>query len=169
MNKPIESGMDFSPLFEAGKAFYLEKSTLLSSLGAGVRTVEFLMLPTDKLMYIVEAKSSSPKPTPDNTVKLDEFFNEISEKFLHSFDLYMSTYLGLQAKNDNDIPDYILAKKPSELKIKLVLVINGHHETWLSPILDGLNKKLLAKRKIWKVEIAVLNDSMAREMALITA
>ena len=59
----IESGMDFSPLFESNNTIYIEKSIFLNKLGNGVKTVEFLTLMPGKKLYFVEAKSSAPNPS----------------------------------------------------------------------------------------------------------
>ena len=80
-----ESGMKFGP-FEYSHIFQIEKSKLYKNLH-NVRTVEFILENNNKLQFI-EAKSSSPKPVPDNLVRFEEFIDEISQKFLHSLNLY---------------------------------------------------------------------------------
>ena len=58
-----ESGMKFGP-FEYSHIFQIEKSKLYKNLH-NVRTVEFILENNNKLQCI-EAKSSTPKPVPDN-------------------------------------------------------------------------------------------------------
>ena len=62
MRDYIESGMDFSPLFENDNSFYIEKSHFLHKLGDGIKSVEFVSLMPGKRLYFIEAKSSAPSP-----------------------------------------------------------------------------------------------------------
>jgi len=64
----IESGMDFSPLFEGEtNTIYIEKSNFYNKInsGGGIKTVEFLHMRQHKQrvqLYFIEAKKSAPNP-----------------------------------------------------------------------------------------------------------
>lgn len=90
MKRITESDMVFE--FADEKVFQMEGSELHASVGDGIKTVEFIASLNENSLNFVEAKSSSPQP--GNQKDFWEFINEISEKFLHSFALYLSAALG---------------------------------------------------------------------------
>lgn len=53
-------------------------------------------------------------------------------------------------------------------KKKYVLIINGHEETWLPPLIEDLRRKTRCFHEIWNSELVVMNDKIARETHLIT-
>ena len=88
----VESGMIFGNYPEE-KVFKLENSQTHKSVGTGVRSVEFLYMLKEDMLAFVEAKSSSPRK--ENSMKrYTEFINEILEKFVHSFDMYVASKVG---------------------------------------------------------------------------
>ena len=55
-----------------------------------------------------------------------------------------------------------------EAKLKFILVVkNAEDITWLVGPMAELKARLLQIRKIWDVEVAVLNEGLAREHKLI--
>ena len=70
-----ESGMNFV----ADNAFHIEKSYIYAGLGVGVKSVEFVRMIGNSLIF-VEAKTSFPKPdgTPSTDDK-ERFRNSISD------------------------------------------------------------------------------------------
>jgi len=157
-----ESGMAFG-LYDSEYLFYIEESYIRKSLD--LRTVEFILGYKDNEVLMVEAKSSSPRP--GNLMDFDEFINEISNKFVHSIDLYFS--LALKRLNDSsrDMPDFFKKSDYSGIKISLLLVINGHRISWLPPIKDALKSQLKRHIKTWRLDIAVMNHEQARSYGLL--
>ena len=160
MKEYIESGMNFAPLFEKDNSFYIEKSKFLKKLGDGVKTVEFLSLMPGKKLYFIEAKSSAPNP--GNGDDFNEFCWELHEKFQHSLDLFVSEKLKVNIDSDDEFPGYF-REKFCEYRIIFLLIIKNHKIEWCSDVLDGLQRKLIALRKIWKIEIIVWNREKALE------
>lgn len=153
-----ESGMIFGS-FPVENVFYIEKSKAYQKMcSAGVKTVEFILLHSKKGLFFIEAKSSSSQKD------IDFFIEEIAEKFKHSFELWMSIY---ERRNAADISEKFLQVDMGAVPLKYVLVINGHEEKWLEPIMVELNKALLPYKKIWGLNIAVMNEEIAKSEKLI--
>ena len=89
MIRVVESNMIFE--FEEKHIFQIENSNLHSSLGDGIKTVEFVVSVKPDEILFVEAKSSSPQPKAENKERFDEFIDEISDKFIHSFNMYLTS------------------------------------------------------------------------------
>ena len=54
-----------------------------------------------------------------------------------------------------------------DIQLKFILVIKNVEDiTWLAGPLAELKARLLQLRKIWGVEVAVLNEELAREYSL---
>ncbi len=158
-----ESGLCFGE-FEESNLFYVEQSNVYKSLGSGICTIEFALYNNGDILMI-EAKSSSPKP--NNQDDFDSFINETYDKFAHSIDLYFSIVLKRIEDSENDMPDSFKAANYSTIKIKLLLVINGHKIEWLSPISDALKRKLKRQTQIWLLEVVVLNHELAEKYGLL--
>lgn len=155
-----ESGMTFGP-FPENQVYRIEKADVYTSLGQGIKAVEFVYKKgTDKLFF-VEAKSSSPRPEREN---FDNYIDDIADKFIHSFNLWLTLNLG---RREDEIASNML-DVPMETSIfRFILVINGHKEAWLPPIKEALERRMMADRKIWNHKIIVINDSLARDRGLI--
>lgn len=80
-----ESGMKFGN-YKPEHIFIIENSRLHKSVGTGVKSVEFVLLRESDKIFYVEAKSSSPK-SETSWERYQEFLDEITEKFVHSFDM----------------------------------------------------------------------------------
>lgn len=165
MQRIFESGMEFGP-FNDKQVFYIETSKLHGKIGKGIRTVEFLLSTDPSSLLFLEAKSSSPKPGGDISEKFDAFIQEISEKFIHSFELYYSAILK-RHETSNDIPDSFKQLNNEAISIKFCLVINGHAIDWLPPIREALAKRIAPYITIWGIKVAVLNDELAKVYRLI--
>lgn len=156
-----ESGMVFGNYPEE-KVFKLENSQTHKAVGEGVRSVEFLYLLKEDMLAFVEAKSSSPRKET-SMERYNEFINEIMEKFVHSFDMYVASKVGRY----DELSGLVASSDAAELRYRFVLVINGHKPSWLLPLKEELNRKLLYHRKIWKSDVIVMNDEVARGKGLI--
>lgn len=153
-----ESGLTFGS-FSAENVFYIEKSQVYQKMcGAGVKTVEFILLHSKKGLIFIEAKSSSSQKD------IDHFIEEVADKFKHSFELWMSIYEGRKVA---DLSEKFRQVDMGSEPLKYVLVINGHEEKWLKPIMDELNKALSPYKKIWGLNIAVMNEKIAKSEKLI--
>lgn len=152
--------------FEEEKIFKIEKSKLHNRIGNGIKVVEFVFLRNENELDFIEAKSSSPRPTKQNVIRFNEFIEEISDKFLHSFNLLYSAILK-RNKNYGEMNNNFFQLDNSQIKIKFILVIKGHEIEWLLPISDALKKKLSYQNTIWKSEVIVMNDKIANKYNLV--
>lgn len=160
-----ESNMIFGD-FEDNSIFQIEKCKLYKKIGNGIKVVEFILLTNENELNFIEAKSSSPRPTKENFIRFNEFIDEISDKFIHSFNVYYSAIL----KRNNhyeEIPDNFLKVDNRKIKFKCILVIKGHKIEWLLPISDSLKKKMSYHNVIWKSDIIVMNDDIAKDYNLV--
>jgi hypothetical protein len=160
-----ESNMIFGD-FEEDKIFKIEKSKLYNKIGSGIKVVEFIFLKNENELDFIEAKSSSPRPTKENYIRFNEFINEISDKFIHSFNLFYSAILK-RNKDYEELSSNFFELDNSRVKLKFILVIRGHEIEWLLPISDALKKKLSYQNTIWRSEVIVMNDSIANRYDLV--
>lgn len=155
-----ESGMAFGP-FPDDQVYHIEKAEAYTRLGEGVKVVEFIYKQYAEKFFFIEAKSSSPMPKGDDFKK---FIKDISDKFVHSFDLWLS----LNLKRWNDVvPKNIFDAKLDKQIFRFILVIKGHEESWLPPVSEALRREMMAEIKIWKHEVIVINDQQAKKRGLI--
>lgn len=158
-----ESNMSFE--FREEDIFQIENSKLQKSLGNGIKTVEFIVSVKDNELYFIEAKSSSPQLRIDNKEKFDTFVTEIAEKFIHSFNMYLSAIM--KRNIYEEIPSKFFNIDKSIANFKFILIIKNHEIEWLSPIKDAINKKLLDHTQIWKSNIVLLNETLAKEYNIV--
>jgi hypothetical protein len=170
----IESGMVFGP-YPDGYCFHIEKSIVYQGIRHdGVRIGEFLVLRDTKddqpVMWVVEAKSSSPRP--ETQPNFNAFIAEIHEKLLNAFSLTWASRLGRHALAQADLPEPFRTLDLSRIEVRFVLVINGHNEEWLHDIKYELEQTLTPTIKTWALgsnAVVVLNDVLAQECGLIHA
>lgn len=160
-----ESNMIFGD-FEEENVFQIEKSKIHKNIGNGIKVVEFILVNNKKELSFIEAKSSSPRPVQGNVVRFNEFIDEISDKFIHSFNLYYSAILK-RNRNYEELNENFINLDNSNIEFKFILVIKGHKIQWLMPLSDALKDKLAYHSTIWKSKVVVLNDEMAKEYKLI--
>lgn len=158
-----ESKMIFE--FKEEQLFRIENSKLHRCIGEGIKTVEFLVTLKEDEIYFVEAKSSSPQPTTENKEKFDTFISEISDKFLHSFNMYLSAIL--KRNHYDEIPKTLININKEKAVFKFILIIKGHQIEWLQPLKDAIYKKLLYQNKIWKNSVILMNEEIAKEYKLV--
>lgn len=163
MIRVVESNMIFE--FEEKHIFQIENSNLHSSLGDGIKTVEFVVSVKPDEILFVEAKSSSPQPKAENKERFDEFIDEISDKFIHSFNMYLTSVL--KRNLVDKIPDKILNIELETAKFKFILIIKGHKIEWLQPLKDAFDRIMIDYNKIWKSSVIIMNDEIAKEFKLI--
>ena len=163
MTRIVESGMVFE--FGEEKIFQIEGSALHHSVGDGIKTVEFIACLQENKLLFVEAKSSSPKPEKDNQVNFDKYISEIADKFIHSFDLYLSAML--ERHQPHRITGRVATQDHGKEQYKFILVINGHEIEWLLPIKEALEKKIMFHRKIWRSDVVLMNEVVAQSRNLV--
>jgi hypothetical protein len=154
-NVITESGMNFV----AENVFHIEKSPAYSSIGLGIKSVEFIRIVDNSLLF-VEAKESFPNPEnprPENPQRFEEAINEIIDKFIHSLNLYSALKVGVR---DDDLSS--LPAISGKVILKFILVIKSHKPDWCKPV----KQKLLATfppyfNKIWKPEVLVITHDAA--------
>lgn len=163
MRQVRESEMLFE--FEENQIFLIENSRLHNEVGEGIKSVEFVVSLNEQEFTFIEAKSSSPKPTKENQEKFDTFINDVSDKFVHSFNMFLTAIL--RRYHDETIPRNFLEMNKEQAVFKFILIIKGHQIEWLQPLQDAFSKSLLNMRKIWKSNVIVMNEEMARDYNLI--
>ena len=168
--EPIsESGMTFGP-YPEGHCFYIEKSQTYQKIKEGVKIAEFLLLHSqdESIVWIVEAKQSSPRP--ENQPNFDAFILEIQEKLTNALTLSVATCLKRHSTYE-ELPNSFQTLDLEKASFRLILVIKGHQEAWLPPLQDALKKALNPTIKTWNLSatsVVVLNDTMARLQGLIS-
>jgi hypothetical protein len=165
----IESGMTFGP-YPEGHCFYIEKSETYQKIKQGVKIAEFLLLHSqdDSIVWIVEAKQSSPRP--ETQPNFDDFLLEIQEKLTNALTLSVATCLKRHSTYE-ELPNSFQTLDLEKASFRLILVIKGHQEAWLPPLQDALKKALNPTIKTWNLSatsVVVLNDTMARLQGLIS-
>ena len=165
----IESDMTFGP-YPEGDCFYIEKSETYQKIKEGVKIAEFLLLHSQNksIVWIVEAKSSSPKPEPPP--KFDHFIAEIREKLTNALTLSVATCLNRHSTWE-ELPNSFQRLDLQKVDFRLILVIKGHQEAWLPPVKDALQKALKPTIKTWNLSatsVMVLNETLARKHKLIS-
>lgn len=125
-----ESDMEFG-IFQKEKVFRMEDSRLQHSFGEGVKTVEFVLLKDrDKLLF-VEAKKSCPNrdnryENKGKTEKFEEYFSDISDKFVDSLQMMLNIFLDRRTVNLDEVGSHITDEKIySILKFRFVLVVKN--------------------------------------------
>jgi len=161
VNVITESGMDFI----ADNSFHIEKSSIYTELSKQrIRSVEFVRAKDDKILF-VEAKTTFPNPNNPNTENPEKFqsgINEICDKFIHSLNLFSAVKVGVA---ENSFPaDFVTPEKAS---MAFILVIKNHELKWCRKIKAALTAALPSfLKKIWKPEIYVINQNVARKYNL---
>lgn len=165
-----ESGMTFGP-FEDNHCFEVEKCLTYKRIESSVKVAEFVWLRNDltpSKLWIVEAKSSTPRPQPQE--RFDKFINEIRDKLLNALSMVLSACLNRPRSAYNDLPEPFRQLALSTLDARLILVIHNHKREWLAHVKDALSKALHATVETWGLTtpaVIVLNDDLARQHKLI--
>jgi len=156
-----ESGMDFI----VDNAFEIEKSKIYKELGEGIKSVEFVRVIDDMLLF-VEAKTTFPNPNNPSENEPNKFLDEVEDicdKFIHSLNLYLSIEVGV-AENVQECE----ISKPDNVTILLVLIIKKHQLDWCKPVRIELDRVLPPYfKKIWKPRILVVNHEEAVNLSLV--
>lgn len=91
----------------------------------------------------------------------------ITEKFIASLQVYLSVILDRHQDTSEAGGRLRGVNSMKTIQLKFILVVkNAEDITWLAGPLAELKARLLQFRKIWGVEVAVLNEELAREYSL---
>ena len=125
------------------------------------------------VLCFLEAKKSCPNAanryeTEKKEQKFEEYYASITEKFIASLQIYLAAILD-KLQNTEEVGDNLRTiSSMKDIQLKFVLVVkNAEDVTWLAGPLAELKARLLQIRKIWSVEIAVLNEELAAKYNLI--
>lgn len=172
MKNIVESEMKFGE-FEEEDLFEIEKSKLRMALGEGIKSVEFVLLKAKKNIIFLEAKKTCPNEknmhyTPEKERKFEEYYSSITKKFEESLQVYLAAVLN-RYSDQTEIGDHLRNLRDfSKKEIRFVLVIKEAKIDWLAGPKAILENRLLSLRKIWGIEILVLNHELARKYGLIS-
>ena len=166
-----ESEMNFGK-FDETDLFHIENSKIYKALGSGIKTVEFVLKYDENSIVFLEAKKSCPNAANRNESKekeqkFEEYYSSITEKFIASLQIYLAAILD-KFQNSEEVGDRLrTVNSMKDIQLKFILVVkNAEDITWLAGRLAELKARLLQIRKIWGVEIAVLNEELAGEYKL---
>ena len=166
-----ESGMNFGK-YDEKDLFHIETSEIYKKLGDGIPTVEFILKYNENNIVFLEAKKSCPNAANRNESKekeqkFEEYYSSITEKFIASLQIYLAAILD-KFQNSEEVGDRLrTVNSMKDIQLKFILVVkNAEDITWLAGPLAELKARLLQIRKIWGVEIAVLNEELAGEYKL---
>ncbi len=166
-----ESEMKFGK-FDETDLFHIEDSKIYKDLGSGIKTVEFILKYDENSIVFLEAKQSCPNAanryeSEEKEKKFEEYYSSITEKFIESLQIYLATILD-KFQNTEEVGDKLkTVGSMKNIQLKFFLVVkNAEDIAWLAGPLAELKARLLQIRKIWGVEIAVLNERLASEYKL---
>ena len=166
-----ESEMNFGP-FDQSVLFQIEKSKIYKALGTGIKTVEFILRYGEESIVFLEAKKSCPNrenryTSHEKEVKFEEYYASITEKFTASLQIFIATILDKYEDISEVGTNFQNIYSMRNIQLKFILVVkNAEDITWLAGPLAELKARLLQLRKIWGVEVAVLNEELARQYKL---
>ncbi len=168
-----ESGMSFGP-FTKDHVFCIENSSTLLTLNksSGIAIAEFLLFKSKNnknYISIIEAKTSSPKPT--NKEAFDTYISEINTKLSNSLHLFISYYSKRHLSGFDELPEQFKQLTIEEIHFELILVIKTSKDDWLRPISDELKSSLKLLTKLWNLSpnaIKVFNEDTARTHQLVS-
>ncbi len=155
--------------FVADNVFHIEKSDLNRKAGKGIRTVEFVRVKGDQLLF-VEAKKRLPEPGVDpnkeNAKSLQTEIDKVFDKFIHSLHLLAAVKVGVR---EETFPiDFATSEK---LSLQFILVVKEHDKKWCDETQTTLKEKLKKMppyfKKIWGPTVWVLThaDAVKRGIA----
>ena len=161
-----ESGMNFGK-YDEKDLFHIETSEIYKKLGDGIPTVEFILKYNGNNIVFLEAKKSCPNvanryESKEKELKFEEYYGSITEKFISSLQIYLAAIMN-RYQDTSEIGDNLRSvSNMKDVKLKFILVVkNAEDITWLAGPLAELRARLLKVRKIWGVEVVVLNEELA--------
>ena len=160
-----ESGLNFGP-FEENSLFRIELSNGYRSIQEHTKIAEFIWVAPSSNLWVVEAKSTLPRPTSE---KYEAFFEDIKSKLTNTLVLTVTSLLHRQPEIYNELPQQFIDLDWATTKFKLTLVIPEAPNSHLPPITEKLRRILSGMRKPWGIDelsINVLNKEQAIKFGL---
>ena len=167
MKTIAESEMNFGEYDEAD-LFHIEESRIYKGLGTGIKTVEFILKYNENSIIFLEAKKSCPNQanryeSKEKEKKFEEYYSSITEKFIEYLQIYLAAILDRYQETSEIGTNLKLVHNMKDIKLKFVLVLkNAKDIGWLAGPSAELKERLLKVRKIWDVEVIVLNEELAK-------
>ena len=157
-----ESEMNFGEYDEAD-LFHIEKSELYKNLGSGIKTIEFILKYNERSILFLEAKKSCPNAenryeSEEKEQKFEEYYSSITEKFIASLQIYLAAILNRYPAVPELGVRLLTADNMKDMKLKFILVVKDANIAWLAGPLAELKARLFLLRKIWGIEVAILNE-----------
>jgi len=171
-NTVYESGMNFK-VENQDCFFYIEKSKTYQKIQDDIKIAEFLYLRFPKgkgVINIIEAKTSTPHVRNEN--RFNEYIDEVTQKFVNTFFIYIASILGKHKLAVIEMPKELLTSDLSKIDFSFVLVIKTADKAWLPAIKDAINKqmRIFINNKIWVISsnpVIVLNAELAMQKGII--
>ena len=165
-----ESGMVFT-FVDDSVLFRIEKSDLYKRFNQGICTTEFVSLDEKDTLQFVEAKTTCPnentrEDSEEKEKKYEDYYYQLTRKFGNSLMLYVAAMLG-RVSSDEFGSALRSMSSLKGVKIRFLLIIKNAEEAWLGGAKAELERRLLTIRSIWKIEIRVLNEKMAKEVGIV--
>lgn len=166
-----ESEINFGK-FDEEALFHIEDSKIYKDFGSGIKTVEFILRYSKNSILFLEAKKSCPNAanrheSEEKEQKFEEYYSEITEKFIDSLQVYLAAVMRRYQDLTEIGTELRSVDSMKGIQLKFILVVkNAKDITWLAGPVAELKARLLQVRKIWGVEVAVLNEELAREYKL---
>ncbi|MDY4770484.1 MAG: hypothetical protein SO267_07085 [Lachnospiraceae bacterium] len=167
-----ESEMNFGK-FDEADLFHIENSKIYKELGSGIKTVEFILKYDEDSIIFLEAKKSCPNienryESEEKEQKFEEYYSDITGKFMDSLQIYLAALLDKYEETSEVGTELLKMKNLRNVRLKFVLVVkNAKDIAWLTGPMAELRARLLQFRKIWGIEVVVLNEELARQYKLI--
>lgn len=169
-----ESEMKFS--YEEQDTFYLEKSELYETRlrNHQVSSVECITVRVQhdrRKVLFIEAKTSAPNPNgPKGIGRFEEFVEELCVKFRHSLAMCYAILHDVHGMEDSTLHNMgavLRSCLETQPQILYVVIIQKHEPSWCNGLQEALHKALTSMRSIWKIQIVVINEEIARSVQLI--
>lgn len=166
-----ESEMNFGK-FDEEALFHIEDSKIYKDLGSGIKTVEFILKYDRNSILFLEAKKSCPNAanryeSEEKEQKFEEYYSSITEKFVASLQIYLAAIMEKYSDTSEVGAELRSVDSMKEIQLKFILVVkNAKDVIWLTGPSAELKARLLQVRKIWGVDVVVLNEELAREYKL---
>jgi hypothetical protein len=163
---PIEeSGMVFRSL-QSSNLYYIEKSEAYRRIGQGYKSVEFVYLREGGIIDFIEAKSGAPRLGKADSSDFDKFKASIVDKYLHSFQLFLSVLLGRNVRDG--LGQGIACCEFPNIRLRFLLIINDLNDVEALQTYQEVFRREMSKLlNIWHVTVMVIDDKRAREMSFI--
>ena len=168
MKTIVESEMNFGE-YEEDNLFEIEKSKIYSDVGEGIKVVEFILKHGENNIVFLEAKKTCPNAanrheSQEKEEKFEEYYSSITEKFIDSFQIFLASFLERYSDTSEIGNNLMSMDSLKNLNLKFILVIKtAEDHAWLAGPMAVLKNRLIHYRKIWGIEVAVLNPELAKK------